>query len=364
MKSTLLIFLLLFLCNAIGFAKEDSNVAANFQGTYFVVTPEGLYETLYIEPHQDVMLGGQRYWRYSAYFEGNKYEESFLLLRQDGTKFFCYDTGTNSEHLLFDFGLEQGDTFADTFNGEEYRVTDVRDTLANNRSLRLIELRNEEGKRDVWMEGIGSVYTGIMRANDCYKQIYLLTSPRYDTDEDADGSDFFCYCFYPNNQYVKTADMDFSEAKWEGGEIETDEDWEAYMEWSSAPTNLNAEFLGDTLRVWGWLRTSCALQPYAACVLEGDNISFKTYSLADVDCFSNYNIEARISNFKKGTYQVQLYNKTVELECMAGNPTSLRSQQILSSPTRLYDLQGRQLFDKPAQGIYIEGGKKKLVERR
>lgn len=158
--------------------------------------------------------------------------------------------------------------------------------------------------------------------------------------------------------------MDFSEAKWEGGEIETDEEWEAYQAWSTAPTNLNAEFLGDTLHVWGWLRTSCALQPYAACVLEGDNISFKTYSLADVDCFSNYNIEARISNFKKGTYQVQLFNKTVELECMAGDPTSLRSQQILSSPTRLYDLQGRQLFDKPAQGIYIEGGKKKLVERR
>lgn len=81
MKSTLLIFLLLFLCNTNGFAKEDSNVAANFQGTYFVVTPDGLYETLYIEPHQDVMVGGQRYWRYSAYFEGNKYEESFLLLR-------------------------------------------------------------------------------------------------------------------------------------------------------------------------------------------------------------------------------------------------------------------------------------------
>jgi hypothetical protein len=99
-------------------------------------------------------------------------------------------------------------------------------------------------------------------------------------------------------------------------------------------------------------------------MMAADKATFSTFSLADLDCVENYDIDTRIPGFKKGTYQVQLYNKTVELECMAGNPTSLRNQQILSSPTRLYDLQGRQLFDKPARGIYIEGGKKKLVERR
>ena len=271
--------------------------------TYFVITPEGEYETisLWFQRQKYVGKDGKEYLQYARYFGNGDAIDSFVVLRQDGTKCFCLDTKSNMEHLMFDFGLDRGDTYFDDLNNIKYVVTDVRDTVVGDESLRLIELEGQGGKHDIWLEGVGSVYTGVMRgANASPGDVYLIRAGEYS--------------FYPNTKEVKIADIDITTLTWEG-KFETEEDREAYRAWHDAPSDLNAEFVGDTLHVWGILHASCDLLPYAISRLRDCKIAFMVCFNGEMDCYNNYEIDARIPGFEKGTYKVNLYEKNIELEC-------------------------------------------------
>ena len=251
MKRRILFLLLLSLFYGVGAYEIETS-----SQIYFVITPEGQSETLGIVPEGTFSVEDNEYTNYMGVILGNEgwlYVDSILQLRTDGTKYFCYDRMTDSEHILFDYSLKKGEAFTDDFNKTIYEVTDVRDTLVNNESLRLIELKNSNGKRDVWMEGVGSIYTGILRANEYYRNTCLLISCPFDGEDF--GTEGFPIYSYPNNQSIKTAEMDITELRWDKP-VETEVDWETYQEWARAPTNLNAEFIDDTLHVWGRLNTS------------------------------------------------------------------------------------------------------------
>ena len=271
--------------------------------SYFVVTPESHHETmnLWYQWKKYVATDGKEYLQYGGYFGEDSIVDAMVLLRQEEAKCFCYDTNTNTEHLLFDFGLQKGDSYYDDLNNTEYEVTDVRDTIVNNESLCLIKLMSQDGRYDIWLEGIGSIYTGIMKDNASYVEVYLLHAGEIR--------------FYPNNQVVKTADANVTQLVWEG-KLETPEDLEAYEAWYGAPSDLNAEFVDDTLHVWGRLHASCEILPYAICGITENSIDFQLYSNGEVDCYNNYEIDAQIPGFQRDSYEVQLYNKTVQLECM------------------------------------------------
>ena len=334
--------------------------------TYIIITPEGENKTLYLEAYNEVVVNENKYISYSGFYEGGGSLDNEVLLRQDGDKYFCYDAEHETEHLMFDFGLQKGNTFTDGFNGIVYEVIDVRDTIANDVTQKLIELQSCDGngKRDVWMEEVGSIYTGILPANEDRSGVYLLTNSRFVYTD----PDFYriTYRFYPNNQFVKTGDMNAKRLVWEK-EIRTEEDWEEYLNWCNAPSDLNAEFVGDTLYIRGRLHTSCELQDLAMCILNDKHVSFKYFSAADVDCITNYEIDARIPGFQRGKYQVKLLNKTVELENTEGIYSSI-NKVILSSVSNnntIYDLQGRSLNSQfiihnsqLKKGIYIQDGKK------
>ena len=238
-------------------------------------------------------------------------------------------------------------------------VTDVRDTIVNTKTLKLIELQNIDGdaRHDVWMEDVGSVYTGLLPVNDYCKDIYLLTNNHFVETEYE--SNMVSYPFYPCNQYIKTAYMDVTNLEWDKP-VNTEEDYKEYLDWYNAPTKLNAEFVGDTLHVWGRLRTSCAIQSYAGCELKGNNVTFKTYRYddAEADCIGVYEIDARIPGFPKGKYQIKLLNKTVELENTEGGYTLINNVAPVWQENSLYDLQGRKVNSKSKKGIYIQDGKK------
>lgn len=330
--------------------------------TYFITTHEGKNMTLYITPRPEITIQGKAYMSFSGYFTNNteeNYVENLILLRRDGAQYFCYDSKTESEHLVFDFGLQKGDSYIDDFNNIEYEVTDVRDTLLYDQSLQLIELQSKggEGKRDIWVESIGSIYNGILPTNDYCKEMFLLINEYY-LDSSEEFLEYLCR-FYPNNQYIKTADMDITYLQWEK-ELETDEDWEEYLAWYNAPTDLNAEFSGDTLHVWGRLRASGGLYPYAACEIQGNIVSLCFYSNIYSEGICIDEIDTRIPGFQKGEYLVNLINRTQELECKGNTPTSVKNISIPSQKNILFDLQGRKVQGKPSQGIYIENGQKKV----
>ncbi len=340
----------------------------NFLGTYFIITPEGQYSTLYVEPQwEKVARNEKEYTRFSGNYDDLNYVDTLLLLRQVQKKVFSYDTKTDTEHLLFDFGLRKGETYYDDINNQEYEVTDVRDSVVAGESLLLLELMSRDGRHDVWLEGIGSVYTGIMKACSYNRDAYLLLSGFSETSG-------YAHRFYPNNPYIKTADMNMTKLHWDKP-IETEADWEAYQSWYEAPADVSAEFAGDTLHVWGTVRASCALCPYISCQLKENVASIVLYRCPgpDLDCISKYEIEASIPGFQRGTYEVQLFGKTVELECKGDSDHGTGIREVKNEELRvkneaaaIYDLSGRKIVNGKSskgrlpQGIYIEDGRKKL----
>lgn len=329
--------------------------------TYCIISPDGQYKTLYLVPYNEVKFDEKKYISYAGIFDEGIRVNDMVLLRTEGTKYFCYDLKTQKEHLMFDFGLQKGNTYTNDFSNMTYEVTDVRDTVANSKIYKLIELQSNgnESKRDTWIEGIGSVNTGILPFYGNCKDIFLLTNTH--SVETEYESEFFSFRFYPNNQYIKTADMDMTILRWEKM-IETEEDYEEYMAWYNAPSDLNADFIGDTLHIWGRLRTSCNIQPYVACELKDNQVTLETYRYDDTetDCIGIYEVETYIPGFQRGKYSIRLLNKTVELE----NTESIYSavNAVASSPillvNTLYDLQGRRLTQAPPKGVYIQNGKK------
>ena len=333
-----------FFCRV--FALEVGNGSS-----YCVVTQDGQCHVLELWSQRSVSFNGKVYIPYTGVFDDGSHVDNIIFLRQDGMKFFLYETEEETEHLMFDFGLQKGDMFTDSFSGSTYEVEDIRDTIINEYSRQLIELHslNNESLHDVWMIGIGSIYTGIIPCNNYFKHAYMLV---------CEGISFSI-----NNQFVKTGNMKAKSLSWER-KIETDEDWEEYYNWCNAPSDLIAEFVGDTLCVRGRLHTSCELQTFVACVLNGSHVTFRFFSAADVDCITNYNIDARIPGFQRGIYQIKLLNKTVELENTGSIYTSV--DRVNASPVLninvIYDLQGRQLSQTPQKGMYIQNGKRVAVK--
>jgi len=146
------------------------------------------------------------------------------------------------------------------------------------------------------------------------------------------------------------------------------------LTWLHAPTDLNAEFENDTLHIWGRLRTSCSIQTYAACELNVDKVTFKAYpynNLLDEDCISCYEVETRIPGFERGTYKVNLYNKTLELECagpeaphqplplLEGNPIWVYKYEHIPMP-RVPDLKCWVDTGDRSFTYYFLGGQKEI----
>ena len=313
------LFLAIFCCNA--YSAYEGNIY-----TFFVTTTEGGHETVFLNYDRNIEVDGKNYQKYVGSYIDRTYADSLVLLRKEDKKYFYYDSQTSEEHLLFDFSLQKGDTFTDDFSGTVYNVVDVRDSLVNDSLRCLIEIRDPEGagKHDIWMEDVGSIYTGIL-PKDRFKDVLLLICYHfcYSIKEDVVYSTYF----FPNTPQLKTAGMSVTEPQWEN-ELDPEEDWDAFLAWLHAPTDLNAEFENDTLHVWGRIRTSCSIQSYAACELSGDRVTFKAYpysNLVEEDCISTYEVETRIPGFERGTYKVSLYNKTIELECAGAKVRSEES---------------------------------------
>ena len=281
---------------------------------------------MFLNYDRNIEVDGKNYQKYVGSYIDRTYADSLVLLRKEDKKYFYYDSQTSEEHLLFDFSLQKGDTFTDDFSGTVYNVVDVRDSLVNDSLRCLIEIRDPEGagKHDIWMEDVGSIYTGIL-PKDRFKDVLLLICYHfcYSIKEDVVYSTYF----FPDTPQLKTAGMSVTEPQWEN-ELDPEEDWDAFLAWLHAPTDLNAEFENDTLHVWGRIRTSCSIQSYAACELSGDRVTFKAYpysNLVEEDCISTYEVETRIPGFERGTYKVSLYNKTIELECAGAKVRSEES---------------------------------------
>jgi len=88
------------------------------------------------------------------------------LMREDENKVFRYDSDNKSEYLLYDFGMQPGDTL---FDGNEQVTTvleSVRDTVMDKtRKLYTFSKNSYDFPelKETWIEGIGALRGGLFR---------------------------------------------------------------------------------------------------------------------------------------------------------------------------------------------------------
>ena len=76
-------------------------------------------------------------------------------------------------------------------------------------------------------------------------------------------------------------------------------------------------------------------------------------------CWSRDDAEAYVPSYRADPRQEEVFSYIRGLQTGTGIH-NLQSQNPVNNPILIYDLQGRRLSGKPARGIYIEGGKKKV----
>lgn len=257
-------------------------------------------------------------------------------------RMFVYDFRSNQETLAFDFNLSQDDRFT-TFNGMEWEVESVGDTLVNISfcgkgecvARKLLTVKTPDGTQsDKWLEDFGSL-----------SRHFLI-----DGMEDV--------------EYSQALWMEYGMGEYLAREIPT-----------------GPIYAHDT----GWMDTAfaAAVMPYTECTYKDGQVMIEDvrwwYEHRDYACF-----------YRDGDTIRELYRWELEPHTDLGNSALTRDAftfyglpepesgqySIHSGEARritgicgihfasrpieegLHDLQGRRLLAQPSKGIYIMDGKK------
>lgn len=271
-------------------------------------------------------------------------EKSYYVRFKDD-KLYRYDETQKLEYVLFDFGLKEGDVF-ETRDGRKMRVEAVVDTVFQNpyegaqkrgpyKLQKMVDV-SDTSYVDEWLEGFGSLKTSVLSTEELDEKVlecHLLW-----------GWYFPVYFFY-NSDFLKTQIISMDKA-------------ENFND--KTPDTIFCEFVGDTLIISGNVYRTCAGYYYLSCDIQDSIISFEINEINASACAGIYNIYARFSGFKGGTYTFRykgwsgdVIEKTVVCE-NANKVTTIVNQRI---KTKMYDLSGRSLTSPPDHGLYIQSGK-------
>jgi len=160
----------------------------------------------------------------------NWYLETFM--REEGSKVFRYDTNGKSEYLLYDFGMQPGDTLFDANGYVATVLQSVRDT-AMDKTRKLFsfskypydpyyqEYDNFPGVTETWIEGIGALRGGFFRPlsdfytnGDIFNSYKLLICYSENGEQVYHNTDYD-QCYY--NEIKPFSDLSIPEIKAQSG---------------------------------------------------------------------------------------------------------------------------------------------------
>ena len=311
-------------------------------------------------------FGDKGYLQYhcSAFFD--TWYDSYFYFRQEGDKIFRYDAETSNEAVAFDFGLKAGDKFTDR-NGEDFVVSAVTDTVVVQEfdkkeagTFRKITIDgiDNPGLHDEWLEGIGSLRTGMLDYCDL-RDNNLFPSYKVQLEK-------ACLLTVHTGlmRIHMTVDEDFVKGCFAANTIPSEE---LYL-YESQPyeTSFEFEFVSDALHVVGLTDIPKYNYIYIICYPRNGEILLDYILIpfgAGVFGASPYGIDVWFSGFEKGTYFVKFPGcDDVEVVC-DGSGTTTGIEDIMQrtrngSQTPTYDLSGRRIASEPQHGIYIKDGRK------
>ena len=227
--------------------------------------------------------------------------------RQDAQKVYRYNVNTNAEALVFDFGLDVGDTFK-LYDDCEMVVESVADTNVVNiifsedryDNQRLLRLRGLEDASitDIWVEGIGSLYYGINRPAQA-KGI-KSRSLAY-----CAASDSYNAKFPVNIGNIRGAGVNL------GQEI-APEMIEGIYDLICNTDFLKLRLVNNTLHIGGYISCNCGMQMYLVAKDMGNSIELEMYELEPfTDCYSLYAIDVTLPEFTAEEYDVTFFGKKI-----------------------------------------------------
>ena len=270
-----------------------------------------------------------------------------LLYRQDGKRIYRYDETQQTEVLMFDFSLNEGDVFT-TSQGKQMEVVEVGDCTeylndwhVGNYPGRKLRLRdsNNAAFEDVWVEGAGSLYTGIL-------------PPEFIPNAEECSLDFCdigaCAIIFPQNTpyYKSTLSAPY------------------YMLNHDQPEYHNYTFLGDTLVISGCAVLTCYTF-VTSCYIHDNIIELENYIVLiyGEDLFSGRTLrgyEVKIPGFLPGEYTIMAGGqKLATVVCVATSINTL--QDSVKYPHSLYDLYGQRI-NRLQKGLNIVDGRKVVVK--
>ncbi|MCR4613845.1 MAG: DUF3244 domain-containing protein [Bacteroidaceae bacterium] len=270
------------------------------QWEYHTTNAEGKPGNLFTRAAKDVVLDGRTYVQLINGWYNDLYHS---YMRQVGKQVLRYNPDTKTETVVLDYSLDVGDEFT-TETGDHMRVTEVGsfEEYAQyfyrgdgvRRMLRLQGVDNPELK-DVWVEGFGSVYTGVLPpeiyAN--YPEIHLKWCS--DTGN-----------FAVNQKHYKSIPF-------EAEELDKNTQFFLLNEATDEDIPFVCEFIGNDLHVTGYFNYTCSTSQYAELTIADDGtvqLSFEhpaTYHIVAPCSWPGY-YDLIFPDFEPGNYHISLTN--------------------------------------------------------
>ena len=303
------------------------------------------------------------YWGHShpgVFFEmlENKTYDEILCYREEINKIYRYDNELNKDVLLYDFGISVGDVVT-ILDGKRVRVTEEFNTdeledycypWPDKTPAKAWRVKgvDDENYEDIWIDGAGSLYTGLLLRKDFPEDTSLTC------------------VFNPTSGFLRYAPFDKIQPVWLEY-LNDSKEWERFY--------VNVEFVDDTLKISGDGTFYLTLIQLFRCHLDGNVISLSAVptnpmsSLTEGILYSEF--EVKFPGFEAGEYTVKLENwgyggvhledTTIVCYGPATGVPDINSSLIKNNDNAIYDLSGRRLNSPPERGIYIQGGKKIIL---
>ena len=288
--------------------------------------------------------------------------KSNLYFREKDAKVYRYDEQSSTEHLAFDFNLSAGDSFekSDGTKWEVYEKGQAKDLPSYfdkfypDRIMLKLREKGNESHEDIWIEGVGSIYTGILDAGDIDSDSTFVESEYRIFSYDNNDCSFFNI---DNCSYKSCIGETY---RLEAIDIEGDE----FVEWDMNGRKIETYFIDDTLCIRDYKFTYADVNTVGA-LINGNHIDVYVNSAYPLSIAPDYlvRIDGKIPGFKSGEYTIHFPegNQADTTLVCHGQVTDIHniSTPVFQQTTNtIYDLSGRRLTGIPEQGIYIQGGKK------
>ena len=321
------------------------------------VMERGIETPTLLQYHSDVETAenGIKYYRIfddsSLFHYGELYNPVKLQYgyRWGDKQLYIYDFDSQQETLALDFSLSPGDHFT-TFNGIEWTVKAVKDTLVNISSeceqgeavsKRLLTVSTADGRMtDLWLEDFGS-FTDFFMINDlenvvCSQSLWM----EYDYGEYLARE--------INADPIYTHDTGWLDAVYDDSENENNytqcyiDDGNVIFEniflcYEHRQYSLYYRSGDDIYHVYSW-----EMEPH----IDDGTLALRK----DVVTFMGLPVPA------SGKYTIHIGDKEYEASSVNEILSSTQSEDLF------YDLQGRRLDSKPTQGFYIRNGEKVYIK--